>query len=69
MVVAIVSVVVVCGEHGWMVETKVYTKEEYVTLIPPVSSADYERLKNSRRTGIVDTYHSQPGQCCDRRSP
>lgn len=49
MVVAIVSVVVVCGEHGWMVETKVYTKEEYVTLIPPVSSADYERLKNSIR--------------------
>jgi ParB-like chromosome segregation protein Spo0J len=30
-----------------MVKTKVYTREEYVTLIPPISSADYERLKRS----------------------
>lgn len=30
-----------------MVESKVYTKEEYVTLIPPVTTADYERLKKS----------------------
>jgi ParB-like chromosome segregation protein Spo0J len=30
-----------------LVETKVYTKEEYVTLIPPVSVADFERLKKS----------------------
>ncbi len=49
MVVAVVLVIVVCGEHGWMVETKLYTKEEYVTLIPPVSAADYEDLKNSIR--------------------
>jgi ParB-like chromosome segregation protein Spo0J len=30
-----------------MVEAKVYTKEEYVTLIPPISTTDYERLKMS----------------------
>src|SRR5215469_11379385 len=30
-----------------MVETKVLTKEEYVTLIPSVSNQDYERLKQS----------------------
>jgi hypothetical protein len=30
-----------------MAETKVFTKEEYVTLIPPVSTQEYERLKTS----------------------
>jgi hypothetical protein len=30
-----------------MVEKKVFTKEEYVTLIPPISAADYENLKAS----------------------
>jgi len=30
-----------------MVDTKVFTKEEYVTLIPSVSPQDYERLKAS----------------------
>lgn len=30
-----------------MVETKVITKEEYVTLVPPVSTSDYEGLKQS----------------------
>jgi hypothetical protein len=30
-----------------MVEVKVFTKKEYVALIPPVSTGDYERLKNS----------------------
>ena len=28
-------------------ETKVFTKEEYVTLIPPVSTQEYDRLKTS----------------------
>lgn len=32
---------------GDMVETKVFTKEEYVTLIPPVSTSDYEGIKQS----------------------
>ena len=30
-----------------MVETKVFEKKEYVTLIPPISTTDYERLKKS----------------------
>lgn len=30
-----------------MVESKVYIKEKYVSLIPPVSTADFERLKKS----------------------
>lgn len=33
--------------HCSVVEIKFYTKEEYVTLIPSVSTADFERLKKS----------------------
>jgi hypothetical protein len=32
---------------GNVVKTKVSTKEEYVTLIPPFSKSDYEALKQS----------------------
>jgi hypothetical protein len=32
---------------GGMIETKVLEKKEYVTLIPPISTTDYERLKKS----------------------
>ena len=32
---------------GGMVETKVLEKTEYATLIPPISTTDYERLKKS----------------------
>ena len=39
--------VVVWGEHVCMVEARDFTKSEYVNLIPPLSNADYERLKQS----------------------
>ena len=35
------------GDHGCMVETRVFTKSEYVNLIPRVSTSDYESLKQS----------------------
>ncbi len=45
-----------------MVETKIWTKQEYVDLMPPFSKSDFERLKKFIRVWVtLDAYHSKPG--------
>lgn len=61
MVVAVVLVVVVCGEYGRMVDTKAYTKEEYVTLITTISSAVRSRYYIRGRLVLHLTDYDEQG--------